>query len=80
MMDENEDLIIKFHKGMACCMHTLQLETTSQTSCFLLVTVVHSETKTGNGIRSHLQAVLVVDVTEGQFVQSHDFRPWISVP
>jgi len=41
--------------------------------------VAHSETKTGDGIKPHLQAVLVVDVTEGQFVQSHDFKPWTSV-
>jgi hypothetical protein len=29
--------------------------------------------------KPHLQAVLVVDVTKGQFVQSHDCRSWISV-
>lgn len=40
---------------------------------------MHSENKTGDGIKSHLQAVLVVDITESQFVQSHDFKPWISV-
>jgi hypothetical protein len=40
---------------------------------------VHSKTKTGDGIKLHLQAVLVVDVTEGQFVKSHNFRTWISV-
>lgn len=72
MMDENKDLITKFHKGMAHCLHTLQLETTK---CFLAVAAVHSETKTGDGIKPHLQAVLVADVTEGQFVQSHDFKP-----
>jgi hypothetical protein len=53
----------------------LPIATTGQT----VPTALKSETKTADGIKPDLQAVLLVAVTQGQFVQSHDFRHWKSV-